>query len=541
MTAWKLRRLSLLTMSIMLSGIVERRGFAQIELTRETAPVAESELPEPYWVPAVQSLCAGEHPNVMPLDFDQAIWDALAYSPYVKAVLTAPQISIAKVSEANGQFDPAAIVDSLWNDTSDPVGSTLTTGGPLRLNEYRLDNGVGIKAKNQLGGSTELTQNMQLRNNNSVFLSPKEQADAKMLLRLNQPLMRGAGRTYATSSVRIAHFNAGVSQHEATRKLQFHAQSIASAYWTLYSARAVEMQAYRGRERLTYLRDELAKRADVDGLQSQLLRAEAALAKQTSNMARARADAAAAQATLRALVNAPDMATCAAGLIPVTRPVDQPFCIDGQSELETALACHPDLLAARDRIKAAVARLNVAKNELKPTLNLVMEGYLHGLNGDYGLGDSLTDQFSQGRPSYAGGVNYQRPYRNMISKAIMRERRLELRQLLLELDNTMLTVTAEVDQAIAAVGATFKELESAVISTVAFHAEVEYLSGRWRNAFIEPTQPSLLLDELLNAQNQLIQSENAWARAQGEHMIAFAKLHVATGMLLNAVHIPIEP
>ena len=540
MTAWKLRRLSLLTMSIMLSGIVERGSFAQIELTREPPTTAPADLPEPYWVNGVQGLCIDTQSSLLPLDFDQAIWDALAHSPYVKAVLTAPQISVAKISEANGQFDAAAIVDSLWNDNSDPVGSTLTTGGPPRLNEYRLDNGVGLKAKNQLGGTTELMQNMQLRDNNSVFLSPKQQADAKMVLRLNQPLMRGAGRTYTTSSVRIAQFNAGVSQHEATRKLQFHAQSIASAYWSLYSARAVEMQAQRGRDRLAYLRDELAKRAEVDGLQSQLLRAEAALAKQASSMARAQADAAAAQATLRALVNSPEIATCAVPLIPITRPVDQPFIIDRQSELASALGCHPDVLAARDRIKAAVTRLNVAKNELKPTLNMVMEGYLHGLNGDYGLGDSLTDQFSEGRPSYTGGFNYERPYRNQISKAIMRERRLELRQTLLELDNTLLTITAEVDQAIAAVAATYAELESAVTSTIAFHAEVEYLSGRWRNAFIEPTQPSLLLDELLNAQNQLIQSENAWARAQGEHMIAFANLHVATGMLLNAVRIPLE-
>lgn len=501
---------------------------------------AEPELTEPYWVSQVLRIAASGAADLQAIEFDQAIWDALAHSPYVKAVLTVPQISQAKISEATGIFDQTPFVDSIFNDSSDPVGSTLTTGGPNRLNEMRVDNGVGVRAKNQLGGTAELAQNMQLRNNNSVFLSPKQQADAKLLLRLNQPLMRGAGRTYTTSSIRIAEFQAGVTEHEAMRKLQLHAEAIATAYWNLYAARAIEMQAQRGTERLVYLRDELAKRAEVDGLKSQLLRAEAAIARQDSVRARARADVAAAEASLRALVNSPELAEGAEALVPASRPIDAPFVVDRTSERQAALAFHPDVLAARDRIKAATTRLKVAENELRPTLNLVMEGYLHGLNGNYALGDSMTNQFSSGRPSYSGGVNYQRPYRNIVSKAILRERRLELRQLLLDLDNTLLTVTAEVEQAIAELGYTYSDLVAAVKSTVAFDEEVRYLTGRWQNAFVEATQPSLLLDELLNAQNQLIQAENSWARAQAEHMIAFVKLHVATGMLLNSMPIPVE-
>lgn len=505
-------------------------------LTIDSSPPATEPpvLTEPYWVSEVVRKASQPNSPLVALAYEQTIWDALAHSPYVKAVQLVPQINEAKIIETSGVFDPTPFVDSIFNDNSDPVGSTLTTGGPTRLNEHRLDNGVGLRAKNQLGGSTELTQNMNLRNNNSVFLAPKQQADTKLLLKMNQPLMRGAGRTYATSSVRIAELNVGISQYEATRKLQMHAQQIAGAYWNLYAARAVEMQSERGRQRLSSLKEELVKRAQVDGLESQLKRAEAAVARQTSNIARARADVIAASANLRALVNSPELAVADHAVYPVTSPIDQPFQVERVQELESALAFHPDILAAKERIKSALVRLKVAENELRPTLNLVMEGYLRGLNGDYDVGNSLADQVSQGRPSYAGGLSYQRPYRNLISKAILKERRLEMRQLLLDLDNTMLVVTADVDQAMASVTATYAELEAAVKSTLAFDEEVRYLDARWRNAFVESTGPSLLLDELLNAQNQLIQAENAWARAQAEHMIAFAKLHVATGALLNS-------
>lgn len=497
-------------------------------------------LTEPYWVSEVLQKATAKDRSaasapIVALAYEQTIWDALAHSPYVKAVQLIPQINEAKIIEANGFFDPTPFVDSIFNDNSDPVGSTLTTGGPTRLNERKLDNGVGLRGKNQLGGSAEITQNMTLRDNNSVFLAPKQQADTKLLLKMNQPLMRGAGRTYATSSVRIAELNVGISQHEATRKLQLHAQQIASAYWNLYAARAVELQSVRGRERLTTLRDELVKRAQVDGLESQLKRAEAAVARQTSNIARAQADVIATSANLRALVNSPDISSADLAVFPITSPIDQPFKVERIQELQAALMFHPDLLAARDRIRSAMVRLKVAENELRPTLNLVMEGYLRGLNGDYDLGNSIADQVSQGRPAYSGGLSYQRPYRNLISKSILKQRRLEMQQLLFDLDNSMLVITADVDQAMASVTATYAELEAAVKSTLAFDEEVRYLDARWRNAFVESTGPSLLLDELLNAQNQLIQSENAWARAQAEHMIAFAKLHVATGVLLNSM------
>ncbi len=517
------------------NAVVDGTGDGGVEA--EPVPSATPVLTEPYWVREVLDKAKVPGATVVPLAYEQTIWDALAHSPYIKAVQLIPQINEARIMEANGAFDPAPFVDSIFNDNSDPVGNTLTTGGPTRLNERKIDNGVGLRGKNQLGGSAEITQNMTMRDNNSVFLAPKQQADTKLLLKMNQPLMRGAGRTYATSSVRIAELTVGISQHEATRKLQLHAQQIASAYWNLYAARAVELQSERGRQRLVTLRDELVKRAEVDGLESQLKRAEAAVARQTSNIARAQAEVIATSANLRALVNSPEIAAADLAVYPVTSPIDQPFKVERVQELQAALAFHPDLLAARDRIRSAMVRLKVAENELRPTLNLVMEGYLRGLNGDYDIGNSIADQFSQGRPAYSGGLSYQRPYRNLISKSILKQRRLEMQQLLFDLDNSMLVVTADVDQAIASVTATYAELEAAVKSTLAFDEEVRYLDARWRNAFVESTGPSLLLDELLNAQNQLIQSENSWARAQAEHMIAFAKLHVATGALLNSMKI----
>jgi outer membrane protein TolC len=115
----------------------------------------------------------------------------------------------------------------------------------------------------------------------------------------------------------------------------------------------------------------------------------------------------------------------------------------------------------------------------------------------------------------------------------LRERRLELRQNLLELDQSLLNIEASVVEAASQIDAAYKELEASIRATLAVHSELQYLTDRWKDAFRDETQRSLLLDQLLNAQLQLLQSENSWARAQSDHMIAIAKLKLVTATLLS--------
>ena len=293
------------------------------------------------------------------------------------------------------------------------------------------------------------------------------------------------------------------------------------------------MQIARGLRALEELHEQLVGRSDIDTLKSQQLRAESAIYKQRAAQANALAHMLTAQVNLRAAVAAPELLDASSSeLIPLTLPADWKSQVSREAELTAALNYHPEIQAIRVSIQATRTKLQVAENELRPTLNLVMEGYLRGLNGDFDAAKSFGDQFSTGAPSYSGGISYLRPYRNTAARAILRERRLELRRTLLDLDHTLLTVGAGVDGAIAQLDASFTELESAVRSTLAINAELDYLIARWQDAFLDGTARNLLLDQLLNAQIQLIQSENAWARAQADHMIAIARVRLATGELL---------
>jgi outer membrane protein TolC len=489
-------------------------------------------LTQPWWIET-------QSPRLRPAapeqgwDLDQLIWLAVEHSPWVQGVLVEPQIFQAQAAAATGQFDPNAFVDSIFRDTSDPVGNTLITGTAGRLNDHIWNNSSGLRAKNTRGGVSELSQDFNFKDSNSNFFLPSNQADTKMVMRYTQPLLRGAGVTYNRSTIVIASLRAEESMQDAIRQIQSHAFSIITAYWELVAARASYRQIERGLSQLEELRAQLVGRADIDTLKSQQLRAESAIYKQRAAQAKAFAQMHAAEANLRAAVAAPQLREqTGAEMIPLTLPADWKGQVSREDELASALNYHPEIQAIRMGLQAARVKLQVAENELRPTLNLVMEGYVRGLNGDYDAAKSFGDQFSEGAPSYSAGMAYQRPYRNTAARAILRERRLELRRTLLDLDHTLLSVGAAVESALAQLDAAFSELESAVRSTLAIHAELDYLLARWQDAFLDSTARNLLLDQLLNSQIQLIQAENGWARAQADHMLALARLKQASGSLL---------
>ncbi len=492
-------------------------------------------LTNPWWT---ESEAAKLNPQVgsQSWTLEQLIWLAVENSPLVQSVLVEPQILQAQAAATNGQFDPSTFVESIFQDSSNPVGNRLITGTAGRLNDHVWNNSSGIRAKNSRGGLTEFSQDFNFKDSNSNFFTPQNQADTKMLMRYTQPLMRGAGKTYNRSSYVVAALAADESMQEASKKIQEHAFTITKTYWGLVAARATYKQIERGLKSLEELHDQLVGRSDIDTLRSQQLRAESAIFKQRSAQADAWARVQSSEASLRALVAAPDLRNgLREELIPLTLPADWKSIVSREDALTTALNYHPEVQAIRINLQSARVRLQVAENELRPTLNLVMEAYVRGLNGDFDAAKSFGDQFTTGAPSYSAAMSYLRPYNNTAAKAILRERRLELRRTLLELDQTLLVVGATVEGNFAQLEASYCELESAVRSTLAIHAELDYLIARWQDAFLDSTARNLLLDQLLNAEIQLIQAENAWAQAQAGHMIAIAELDLSTGTLLPMV------
>jgi outer membrane protein TolC len=497
-----------------------------------TNPVESEQLALPWWL---DNLHASDG-TARQVELDELIWLAITHSPHVQSVLLEPQILDSKAAQKLGAFDPNRFVDSIFKDTSDPVGNSLVTGGPPRLNDNLWENRAGVRAKNQYGGQTEFFQEMLFKDSNSRFFTPGDQSDSKMVLQYTQPLRRGRGSAYNRSSFVIASFNATQGRYQAATSLQEHAFRITENYWNLFAARASLVQIARGLENLEQLRNRLKGRAEIDSVRSQVLRAEAAIAKQQAAMANAKAQIRSSDAILRSLVASPELRSSPEQLVPVSTVVSSLPQLDATNERTSALEHQPRVLEIQEEIKAARAKLQVAQHELQPTLNLVLQGYLRGLSGDYDVGNSLEDQFSS-TPSYHAGIAYQKPKGNLAAQAIAKESRMELRRALLKLDDALLSVSANVETALAGIDSAYQQMDSAVRSTLATQAEVQYLESQWNDAFMaNDSRGSLQLDQLLNAHIQLIVAENSWVSSQRDYMLALAKLQLATGKLLPAFY-----
>ncbi len=498
-------------------------------------PLSPAERIAPYWT--VEGLLAIKAPaeRSTVVDLESLVWAALAHSPYVQSIKLTPLIRETEIQQAQGAFDPTRFVDSIWNDRSDPVGNTLTTGGPARLNDRTMNNKAGIRNKNTYGGNLEASQEIILHNSNSLFFIPRQQADAKMFMRYTQPLMRGSGQAYNRATITIAELNTAAAGKDSNQALQLHVMDLSEAYWQLFYHRSQLLQLRRGVEKLKVIAAQLENRRDLDLLENQLYRAQAAAKTFESRIARTIADIIDDEQRIRRFVNAPWIQNLVCdeiitGSVPMTGAV----VLSPEQELGAAFINRPDVLAVRDEIQAARVKLNVAENELRPTLNLVTDMYVRGLNGQYDIANSLGDQFANGRPSYSGGLEYQRPRNLVLAKAIKRQRSLELQQILFRLDDRLLDVSREVLSAVAEVDAALAELNASVGSTMATKSELDYLESRWVSSeFLETGQISLNLEQLMDAQQRLVNAESSWALSQAQYMIALCRLRFSTGTLLT--------
>ena len=508
-----------------------------------TTPLAET-LPDysrvatqqtiPWWQErCTNSILTNEPNKACPVDLEQLIWQSMQYSAKVQSILIAPKIQRTDIQIARGEFDRRRFSQTNYHSTSDPVGNVLTTGGPNRLNEQFWENSIGVRDLNTRGGKSELSQMIIGRDSNSLFFKPNNQADSKLSLNYTQPLMRGSGVSYNTSSIQLAGIKTNQSIATANRELQNHAMDVVNAFWEMVLHRYLMEQARKGHERLQQIKAQLLNREGRDLISTHVSRANAAIANQKSQILTARNNILAQQQTLRRLVNSPDLdqQNCDE-IVPLTMPTTDLPIFPLEEELVSALNHRGDIIAIQQTIQTAQVQRNLALNELRPQLDLVTSSYVRGLRGDNQFAQSFANQFDTGRPSFATGLTYLNPVRNRTAKANLTSRELEIAKLRFDYADELNKVRAEIITAILSAQATYETTLAAIEGTFASRDEVDGHKVRFEDFYADNPPPSNILNDLLDAENRLIAAENSWATKQVQHMIALFKIKYESGTLM---------
>lgn len=536
--------LTLLALTLPVLG--QQNEFKQFNATSvfqqldSNAGAGEQTLVPSWWDQHVMNSLRQHQP--LPADIHTLLYLALQHSNQIKIAKRDPLIRETAIQEADSNFDWTRYLDTAFNDTSEPIGNTLTAGGTAdRFNDNVFQATAGARRLTRYGGILDISQRFGWQDNNSVFLVPDNQATSQFTVSYTHPLLRGRGAAYNNSLVFLARVDAEVAEQEFLAVLQEELLEITRSYWALYLERATLAHQMRLFLKTQEIYQTLKARQSVDTQRTQIITAASALENRRADLIRARTAVTNAETRLRGLINAPELANSdQAELIPAEPPAVNFVNSELQPEIQTAIQNRPEIMAAIRQVKAGSTRLGIAQHELLPALNLVTQGFVNGLQGDSDFGQAFVDQFSSGRPSYSVGLQYELPVGNRLARARLCRRQHELSRLQDEYARALQAVQTEVDIAVRELNTAYMEIGAKSRALAAAEAEADTIEQRWLRLVDGNGSGGLNLESLLRAQERVTENERDYVTSVLTYNLAMISLKRANGTLLQAQNVNIN-
>ena len=488
----------------------------------------------PWWTQSTSnSLGLKSSPALVSLG--SLIHRALSSSPHIQVAATAPHIRRAQLLEESAQFDWVTFLESRYDDQNDPIGNTLTTGDSSdRFTQQEWSGRGGVRRRNASGGELEVSQRLGTLENNSLFLIPPDQGNARLELNYTQPLLRGRGNAVNESLIVLADLDAKSASDEFLGSVRSHLTDLTETYWELVRSRSELLQRNKLLVEAEKILHQLQGRSEVDALDRQVFRAKAAVARRKAEIARSLTSIKNAESRIRLLVNDPEINNArGVELVPIDLPNLDFIPVPIADAISTALLNRTDISQAIRDVKATSIQLGIARNDLLPKLDLLVGTYVAGLDGDFDALNSWVNQFKDGRPGFNVGFEFEIPIGNRAAIARQERRQWEVNRAMHQFRAVVETGLTEVELAVREVQTAHKEMEGRYFAMTAAANETNFLADRWRTLPEIDDSVTLLLEDLLSSQERLADEEAAFAKAQFDYSFATVKLKQAIGTLFR--------
>ncbi|MCA9211542.1 MAG: TolC family protein [Planctomycetales bacterium] len=505
------------------------------DLNRKAEIQQQRTIASPWWERHVHASVRSDATPAS-VDVNKLLQLTMSNSEQLKVYSEVPLIRETAITEADAAFDWTAFADGLWDDTSDPVGNTLTVGGGRnRFNDHNANVTAGVRRKTTSGADLEIGQRLGHQNNNSIFFVPNDQATSRLTVSFTQPLLRGRGKVYNTSLTMLAQIDTDVASDEFERQLESHLLEVVRAYWALYLERGLLAQQVLLYSKSRAIVAQLERRGHIDAQRTQLASARAALAERRSALVRAQAAVKNAETRMRGLSNAPELGEPdATEIVPLEQPTLTYIPFGLREAMEVAVQHRSEVLQALKQIRAGGIRLDMAKHEMLPLLNAVTELYVSGLRGESDIARAWEDQYTTGAPSYSIGLQFELPIGRRAFAARDKRRRIELRQLEGQYRSTLETVRNEVEIAVREVRTSYDEMHTKYQSMTSAKQEAETLERRWKQLADAESSGALMLEALLRAQERVTKAEGDFLTAQMTYNLSLMNVKRAMGVLIES-------
>lgn len=466
---------------------------------------------------------------------------ALKHSSQIQVFSDLPLIRETTIQEANGPYDFRLFAEGRLTDLNEPVGDDLKTGGPLRYKETSKNIEYGVRKKFLTGTEVELKQNIGNLDTNSTFFNPIDQARTGTYLTIKQPLLKQFGIAYNEAPINLATIDHSIAGEELRRNVESHLLEISRAYWGLYLERSLLMQKKQLAEKSRKIYNKMRKRTAMDVPPSLLARAKSMVSAHELAAMQAEFAMLNAQSRIRALVNDPELTgDSALELVTSQLPSHKPFDVSFDNALQTTLENRPEVAQSIKHIQSAYIRLQRSENELMPNLDLFFQTYVKGLEGDYEYGTAYSNQFDEGSPSYVGGLRFEYPLGNNSAEARNLRKKIEMRQLLHQLDTTVQNVLLEAQVSYRELEKDYQSMVQSYQVMLADNQEVKALLSRIDYLLANHDHYGDVLYRLMDAHERLAHSEELFAKSELSYNYALYNLYRAMGILVSKQQITFE-
>lgn len=461
-------------------------------------------------------------PNRQPMNLTLAACLSIAQtnSPELQVLHSDWYIQQAEADRLAAAFDWNTFVEAIWNRDSAPVGSDLD-GATDRLRSRTANSSFGVRRLTESGAELEISQQFGTRSGNSIFLDPNPQAVSRLSLDYKKPLLRGFGEDYNTSPQKLATINRDTAYDRFRVGVQDYLLNVASAYWSVVLQRGLYLQAQASLGRVQKIANEMVSRIEVDVTPGMLDRARSEVAIRKANLVKVRHDVLRAQSGLLRLIHGAEFNRFANHeVVTGTLPMPRSGKVQPDDNVQLALQQRSEVHQAIREIKAATIRYEVAANEVLPALNLVLSGYVAGLDAGDDIGTSWGSQFREGEPGVGIGFDFEIPYRNRAAEAAAERQQITIKRMQAALQTVLADVGEDVRNQVIErnkYGAMLGDQQEAIrrARSMLKNATIR------RELLADGNQVAdLYLEDLLQIQNRVESTERAFLQSQVRYTLA---------------------
>jgi outer membrane protein TolC len=484
-------------------------------------PVCSQEAPPPAAPAATPSSTTA--PSVTPLTLEECVHRALEHGFDIEIQRYNPAYAKDAVDVQRGSFSPTVSLNgSQSHSNTGPVGGSPGIKADAR--DARLSATELLKTGTTVAVSTDLSRSASNPSPLLSFYNPVYNSD--LTVTVTQPLLRGAGTTVTTAALDRARIGLTRAGFDFQAQVLNIVQQTEAAYYNLVGARE-QLLVFRVSLDLAnrLLEEAQAKKTVGTATAIDVLQAQVGVANARSNVITAEKSVKDTADALLALIGRFELDT------PLGNAKFEDFT--GQlpvieSSYQLALHHQPDYISAKMQLDQMELDRVVAKNSLKPTVNL--DGIL-GFNGPRGTAsDAFSATADRDNNSWEVDLTVSYPWGRVSDKARYRQSLGVLNQQRLTIRQLEQNILVQVRSAVRAV-----ETNSEKVKIVALAAEFSAKQYDLENARFSAGLATSR--DVLQTQSDLESARVAELQARITLQNSISTLHRLEGSSLDRYHI----